>query len=85
MVGCGTQNRLLCQFAADATGKQVVAGPVEATAVGSILMQAMALGYISSLEEGRNIVSRSFKVVTYASKQTSEWENAYQKYLKLKG
>ena len=53
IVGGGSQNRLLNQFTADATGRHVVAGPVEATAIGNVVMQAMAGGQINSLAEGR--------------------------------
>ena len=56
IVGGGSRNWLLNQFTADATGLPVVAGPVEATAAGNILVQAMALGRIGSLEEGRAII-----------------------------
>ena len=50
IVGGGTQNKLLCQFTANATGRPVVAGPIEATAIGNLLVQAVALGQIASLE-----------------------------------
>jgi rhamnulokinase len=81
IVGGGTQNRLLNQFTADATGRQVVAGPIEATAVGNVITQAMALGTIGSLEEGRRIVRSSFDVATYEPAGGSEWEEAYGRFL----
>jgi sugar (pentulose or hexulose) kinase len=62
IVGGGTRNRLLSQLAADATGRVVEAGPVEATAAGSIVMQAMASGRVGSLSEARDLVRRSFQV-----------------------
>jgi rhamnulokinase len=65
VVGGGSQNELLCQLTADATGREVLAGPVEATAAGSVLMQALALGQLGSVAEGREIVGRSFPVRTY--------------------
>jgi rhamnulokinase len=80
MVGGGTQNKLLCQFAADATGRRVVAGPVEATAIGNVMMQAMALGLIKSLDEGRDIVSRSFPTVTYEPAGGPAWTDAYARF-----
>lgn len=83
IVGGGAQNQLLNQFAADATGRPVVAGPVEATAVGSLLMQAMALGHIRSLAEGRELVRRSFDVTAYEPGQTAGWAEAYARYLAL--
>jgi rhamnulokinase len=83
MVGGGTQNTLLCQFAADATGRQVVAGPVEATAIGSVLMQAMALKLIKSLDEGREIIRMSFDVATYDPKNPGAWDEAYSRFANL--
>lgn len=65
IVGGGSRNRLLCQYAADACGIPVVAGPVEATAVGNALMQGVATGRIASLPEGREIVRRSFRLEHY--------------------
>ncbi len=81
IVGGGTQNRLLCQFTADATGRQVIAGPIEATATGNIIMQAMALGHITSLEEGRTVVRDSFDVVTYEPVSQPGWDEAYDRLL----
>ena len=65
IVGGGTQNKLLSQLTADATQRQVVTGPIEATAIGNLLVQAVALGHIGSLEEAREVVRRSFEVQTF--------------------
>jgi len=65
IIGGGMQNELLCQFAADAMQRPVVAGPIEATAMGNVLMQALAMGEIASLDEGREVVRNSFDVRTY--------------------
>ena len=73
------QNTLLCQFTANATGKPVVAGPIEATAIGNIMMQAIATGNIGSIAEGREIVKQSFDVVTYEPKDVEQWAEAYQR------
>ena len=62
IVGGGSQNRLLNQLAADITGRVVIAGPVEATAIGNVLIQAMGAGVVKGLEEAREIVARSFLV-----------------------
>jgi len=83
IIGGGSQNRLLNQFTADATGRRVVAGPVEATAIGNILVQAMGLGHITSLAEGRALVRHSFSLETYEPRDTAAWDQAYQRYLAL--
>jgi rhamnulokinase len=62
IVGGGSQNRLLNQLAADITGRVVIAGPVEATAIGNVLIQAMGAGVVKDLKEAREIVARSFPV-----------------------
>ncbi len=84
IIGGGTKNTLLNQLAADATGRTVVTGPVEATAIGNILVQAIAMGDAGSLDEGRAIVRRSFDVDTYEPHQTAEWHAAYARYRLLK-
>ncbi len=65
IVGGGSQNRQLCQATADACNRRVVAGPVEATAIGNLLMQAVAAGDIGSVSDARAIVRRSFRVEDY--------------------
>ncbi len=82
IVGGGTRNRLLSQFTADATGRRAVTGPAEATAVGNIMVQAMALGQVASLEEARAVVRNSFDVQTFEpASDRSGWEEAYAKLL----
>jgi len=80
MVGGGIQNTLLCQLAANTTGRPVVAGPVEATAIGNILVQAMGLGHIASIEQGREIVRKSFDLVSYEPKPDARIEDVYGKF-----
>lgn len=80
IVGGGIQNELLCQFAADATGKRVVAGPIEATASGNILMQAIATGRLQSIEEARAIVRQSFDLKEYQPRNVSMWTQKYEQY-----
>jgi rhamnulokinase len=84
IVGGGSQNRLLNQFAANATQRPVVAGPAEATAIGNLLMQMLPLGHIASLAEGRDLVRRSFEVRMYEPRQAAAWDEAYERYLNLK-
>jgi rhamnulokinase len=83
IIGGGTQNLLLNQLTADATGRRVVTGPIEATAAGNVMMQAMALGYIGSLEDGRQIVRNSFEMATYEPAGGSEWDEAYDRFATL--
>ena len=65
MVGGGCQNRLLCQLTADRSGLPVVAGPVEATALGNVLIQARAHGRVGSLAEIRQFIARWFDPILY--------------------
>ncbi len=83
IIGGGTQNRLLNQLAAGATGRRVVTGPIEATAIGNVLVQMMALGHVASLAEGRQIVCGSFGVETYEPQGDDEWEEAYGRFLQV--
>ncbi|MHB1355273.1 MAG: rhamnulokinase [Anaerolineae bacterium] len=83
IVGGGCQNHLLCQLAADATQRVVVAGPVEATAAGNVLMQAISGGQIGSLAEGREVVRRSFEVTTYEPRRADGWDDAYERFNRL--
>ena len=77
IVGGGTQNRLLSQFAADAIGRPVVGGPVEATAAGNVLMQMLAVGAIGSLEEGRQVIRQSFATETFEPRPSARWDEAF--------
>jgi len=65
MVGGGTRDEFLCQLTADVTQKPVLAGPIEASVLGNTLMQLKALGQISSVREGRELVKRSFPIKEY--------------------
>ena len=85
IVGGGSQNQALCQFTADSTGLPVYAGPVEATAIGNILVQAMAKGKIQSHAELRDIVKASFPLTVYEPKHTSYWDDMYAHFLRIKG
>jgi len=82
VVGGGSRNSLLCQFSADATGREVVAGPVEATALGNIVVQATALGLMRDREEGREWIARSFPLIAYRPDpgQAGTWEAAYRRF-----
>ncbi|MDR3638778.1 MAG: rhamnulokinase [Isosphaeraceae bacterium] len=83
VVGGGARNALLCQFTADACARPVHAGPVEATAAGNVLLQAMARGRIGSLADARAIVGRSFPVTVYEPRDTAAWEDAAGRFARL--
>lgn len=81
IVGGGTKNRLLCQAAADACGRPVLAGPVEATAIGNIMMQAVAAGHVEDIWQARDIIRESFPLDEYKPQDTQAWEDAYLRFL----
>jgi rhamnulokinase len=85
IVGGGSQSALLNQFAADATGRPVYAGPVEATAIGNILIQAIADGQLSSLADLRKTVGGSFPVVEFLPSGNPEWAEAFEQFEKIRG
>jgi rhamnulokinase len=82
IIGGGTKNRLLNQFAADAASRTVMTGPVEATAIGNVLMQAIGLKHLGSLEEAREVVRQSFTPEVYEPKN-SDWDEAYSRLQKV--
>ncbi len=83
IVGGGTKNRQLCQFAADSCGRRVVTGPVEATAIGNLMMQAVAAGDVASIAEAREVIRRSFPVEEFEPQNTAAWDEAYPRSLKV--
>lgn len=80
IVGGGSQNTLLSQFTANALGVPVYTGPIEATAMGNIMVQAMVKGAIKNLEEGRGLIKNSFETVVYYPKDTELWEREYERF-----
>ncbi|HWE03655.1 MAG TPA: rhamnulokinase family protein [Tepidisphaeraceae bacterium] len=83
IVGGGCQNELLNQMTAEACNRTVIAGPIEATAIGNTLVQAMATGDVKSLNEARTIVRRSFDVKRYEPREPAKWNEAYARFLAL--
>jgi rhamnulokinase len=83
IVGGGTQNRLLCQMTADACNRRVVAGPVEATAIGNLMMQAVAQGAIGSIAQAREVIRTSFAAAEYRPKLPQAWSDAYARFQRL--
>jgi rhamnulokinase len=86
ILGGGSQNSLLCQLTSDATRRPVLAGPVEATALGNLMVQAYARGHLTSLEEIREAVRRSVEVQEYEPQGGEDgWQEAYEKLRGLIG
>ncbi len=83
IVGGGTQNRLLCQMTADACNRRVVAGPIEATAIGNVMMQAVASGDVSSIADAREAIRDSFAVEEYLPRNPGPWDDAFARFQKL--
>jgi rhamnulokinase len=83
VIGGGCKNSLLAQMTADASGRTVITGPVEATAIGNIMVQLLALGHVSSLEEGTEVIGRSFDSMVYESHRSAAWDDAYERFLDL--
>ena len=83
VVGGGALNTPLCQWTADATGLPVLAGPVEATAVGNLAAQAIALGELASLDEAREAVRASFEPVVYEPSPSAAWPEAAERFDRL--
>lgn len=82
LLGGGTKDPLLCQMTADSLGIPVIAGPAEATAIGNIMLQLIALGDIKDIDEGRAVIKAQENVKQYNPQNTAEWENAYGKFCK---
>jgi rhamnulokinase len=80
IVGGGSQNSLLNQFTADACNRPVLAGPVEATAIGNVLVQALGAGVLGSLVDAREVVSRSFEVRTFSPRHPEAWQAPYERF-----
>jgi rhamnulokinase len=83
MVGGGIQNELLCQFTANAIGRPVWAGPIEASAIGNMLVQFTAIHELADMREARELVRRSFPVLTYEPQDFKVWEEAFRRFSEL--
>lgn len=83
IVGGGTKEEPLCRFTADACGRPVYTGPVEATALGNIAVQAIASGEIANVREAREVIANSFEIKYFEPRNTSMWDEGYAKFLKL--
>ncbi|ODS52104.1 MAG: hypothetical protein ABS36_18285 [Acidobacteria bacterium SCN 69-37] len=80
VIGGGAQNALLNQLTADASSREVVAGPVEATALGNIAVQMLATGHVATLADARAIIDRSFPAGRFHPIDTDRWERHYRRF-----
>ena len=83
IVGGGSQNMLLNQFAANSLQIPVVVGPTECTALGNVLVQAIALGHLPSLAVAREVVRSSFEVRTITPQSRTDWDQAFTRFERL--
>ncbi len=83
LLGGGTKDGFLCQLTADSIDMPVVAGPVEATALGNIILQLIALGEIKNINEGRQLISKTHTLKTYNPSHTDEWDSAYGRFVSI--
>ena len=80
VIGGGAKNRLLNQLTADSTGRTVLAGPAEATALGNVAMQMLATGAVSSLNEVRGIIERSYPAEVFEPQDTEKWNRQAERF-----
>ncbi len=80
MVGGGIKDKLLCSLTADVTGREVIAGPVEATSVGNLVIQSMALGKVKNIREARGIVRDSFPTEIFKPRDSQRWDQPYETF-----
>jgi len=85
IIGGGSKNRLLNRFTADATGRTVLAGPAEATALGNVAVQILATGGVTSLREVRRIIECSFPVEVFTAEETDKWERQVERFQQYTG
>lgn len=83
IIGGGSKNTLLNQYTANATGKRVIAGPSEATAIGNVMMQAIGAGVVDSLAEARKIIRHSVKTEEFIPQDSQAWQNAFNRFKEI--
>ena len=83
ILGGGTKDNFLCEMAANSINIPVVAGPIEATALGNIILQLKALGEIKSVDEGRKLIAKTEKTIHYMPQRNDDWDGAYMIYKEL--
>lgn len=84
IVGGGSQNRLLSQWIADASNRRVVTGPVEATALGNVMMQAIGTGHLANVAEGRAAIAASITQESFEPRPSAAWQDAFGRFRRIK-
>ncbi len=85
VIGGGSRNQYLMQFAANSVGIPVITGPVEGTAIGNIMLQAKAAGVVGDMFEMRRIIADSIELNTYMPEDTEAWDKAYERFEDMTG
>ncbi len=80
VIGGGSQNQMLCQMTADATGRPVVAGPVEATTLGNSIMQLISLGRLDDVSHAREVLSQTLDTRSYMPNEPEAWREPYTRF-----
>jgi rhamnulokinase len=80
IIGGGSKNHLLNQLTADATGRTVLAGPAEATAIGNLAIQILATGAANSLQEVRGMIERSYPPELFEPRDTEKWDRHIERF-----
>jgi rhamnulokinase/L-fuculokinase len=83
VVGGGTKDGLLSQFTANATGSRVIAGPIEATALGNMAVQLLAQGALKDLPDARRVIANSFDLKHYQPADEAAWKQALAQYRRI--
>ncbi len=83
LMGGGTKDGFLCELTSQSLGVPVIAGPIEATALGNIVLQLIALGEIESIEKGREIIAENEKVKTFNEEHSPDWDEAYKRFCEI--
>ena len=83
VIGGGSRNKVMNQFTADATGRTVIAGPVEATALGNAIMQLRGIGILTDVWEARELLKETLDLEYYHSQSGADWDTAYTRFMEL--
>ncbi len=83
VIGGGSRNRVMNQFTADATGRTVIAGPVEATALGNAIMQLRGIGMLTDVWEARELLKDTLDLEYYHPQSGADWDTAYTRFMEL--